>query len=154
LDTVAILFSGLDFVNVKGWGGYPSLAGPLVLGTAWGATVGGAWLALPKCSTSWVGEPPPEGDPRATWPLAVSFALLAGATAPVLNAIIVGSNDLPLEWSTWQRELHVIVAGLAGFGGALLPYLIPPRSWSAARELERIRVGVGVNGSVFFGYGF
>jgi hypothetical protein len=154
LDAGAIAFSGLDIVNVKGWGSYGSLVGPAVLGTVWGATVGGAWLALPKCSPSWVGEPPSEGDERATWPLALSLALLAGATAPVVNAIVVGSDSLPPQWSTWERELHVIVAGLTGFGGALLPYLIPPRTWAAARDLERVRLGVGPNGSVFFGYRF
>jgi hypothetical protein len=154
LDVAAILFSSLDVVNVKGWGSYPSLVGPLVLGTAWGMTVGGAWLALPKCSPSWVSEPGRDGDVRETWPLAISLALLAGATAPVLNAIVVGSNSLPQEWSTLERELHVIAAGLAGFGGAFLPYLIPPRTWRASRELERIRFGVGVNGSVFFAYRF
>jgi hypothetical protein len=154
LDAGAILFSSLGVVNAKGWGSYPSMIGPLVLGTAWGATVGGLWLALPKCSPTWVGEPPPEGNVRADWPLAISLAALAGATAPMVNAIVVGSNDLPLEWSTVERELHVIVAGVAGFGGALLPYLFPPRTFGAVRELDRIRVGMDGRGSVFFGYRF
>jgi hypothetical protein len=114
---------------------------PTAIGLTWGATVGGAWLALPQCSHSWVGEPPPEGGVREKWPLAMAFALLAGATAPVVNAIAIGST-LPINWTTEEREAHVITAGLAGFAGAWLPYLLPPRTWRAARELERIRLGV------------
>jgi hypothetical protein len=114
---------------------------PFAIGLTWGATVGGAWLALPKCSPSGVGEAPPEGGVRETWPLALAFALFAGATAPVVNGIAVG--DLPVTWSTEEREAHVITAAVAGFAGALLPYLVPPRTWSAARELERLRLGVG-----------
>jgi hypothetical protein len=34
-----------------------------------------------------------------------------------------------------------VAAGLAGFGGALLPYLLPPRTFTAARELDRVRFG-------------
>jgi hypothetical protein len=153
LDAGAILFSSLDAVNVQGWGSYPSLVGPLVLGTAWGATVGGFWLALPKCSPTWIGEPAVEGNVRANWPLAISLALLAGATAPMVNGIVAGTNDPP-QWSNWERVLHVVVGGVAGFGGAFLPYLVPPRTWSAAQELDRIRVGVDARGSVFFGYSF
>ena len=127
---------------------------PLGIGLTWGATVGGAWLALPKCSPSWVGEAPPEGGVREAWPLALAFALLAGATAPVVNGIAVG--DLPVTWSTEEREAHVITAAVAGFAGALVPYLVPPRTWSAARELERLRLGIGPTArggaSGFIGY--
>ncbi len=117
--------------------------GPIMIGLAWGGTVGGAWLALPKCSPEWVVESPREGRVRETWPLALSFALLAGTTAPIVNAIAFGNctyhcgnGSLPLAWTTFEREMHVVAAGLAGAGGALLPYLIPPRSWAAAKELE------------------
>jgi hypothetical protein len=115
---------------------------PTAIGLTWGATVGGVWLATPKCSLEWVGEAPPEGNVRESWPLALAFALLAGATAPVVNGIAIGYT-LPQTWTTEEREAHVIVAGVAGFGGALLPYLIPPRTLSAVRELERLRLGVG-----------
>jgi hypothetical protein len=128
---------------------------PAAVGLTWGATVGGAWLALPKCSPSWVGEPPPEGGVRATWPLALAFALLGGATAPVVNGIAIGST-LPDSWSDEERVGHIVVAGVAGFVGALLPYLVPPRTWSAARELEHLRLGTapssGGRASAFVGY--
>ena len=86
---------------------------------------------------------------RATWPVALSLALLAGATAPIVNGIAIGTfcaapacqGGLPADWSTFEREMHVVVAGLSGFGGALLPYLLPPSTLSAARELDRLRVG-------------
>jgi hypothetical protein len=112
-------------------------AGPAMIGLTWGATLGGAWLALPKCSLHWVEVPPREGDVHATWPLALSIALLAGATAPIVNGIAVG--NLPQQWSTEEREAHVAVAAVFGFAGALLPYVLPPRTVAAARELERIR---------------
>jgi hypothetical protein len=127
--------------------------GPLMIGLTWGATVGGAWLALPKCSGSWVAGPPPEGQVREAWPLTLALALLAGATAPIVNGIAVGF-DLPVQWSTFEREMHLVTAGLAGFGGALLPYLIPPRTWVAAGELERIRFGVDGHGNALLQYGF
>jgi hypothetical protein len=129
---------------------------PIAVGLTWGATVGGAWLALPKCSPTWVGEAPPEGGVRETWPLALAFALLAGATAPVVNGIAIGST-LPQNWSDQERVGHLIAAGVAGFVGALVPYLVPPKTWSAARELERLRLGVGPGPgggpSAFVGYG-
>jgi len=134
--------------------------GPVMIGAAWGATVGGAWLAVPQCNPHWVATPPPEGDVRANWPVALSIALLAGATAPIVNGIAVGScydafcqGGLPASWTTFEREMHLVAAGVAGFGGALLPYLIPPRTWTAARELDRIRFGADAHGDVFIGYG-
>jgi hypothetical protein len=127
---------------VKDSGDWPIryLAGPTLIGLAWGATVGGMWLAAPKCEPHWIGETPREGRVRATWPLAISLALLGGATAPIVNAIAIGYN-LPLDWSTEEREVHIILAGVAGFAGALLPYALPPRTYSAALELDHLRFG-------------
>lgn len=124
---------------------------PIGIGISWGATVGGAWLALPKCSPEWVGESPREGAVRASWPVAISLALLAGATAPVVNAIVSG-YDTSTPWSTFEREMHIVAAGLAGFGGALLPYVLPPRTWAAAQELDRIRFGTDGRGTYFVGF--
>jgi hypothetical protein len=150
LDTGAVWFGSSD--TVKYSDSVPlRITGPALIGVTWGATLGGTWLALPKCSLHWVDEPPREGDVRATWPLALSLALLAGATAPIVNAIAIGSN-LPLEWTTFEREMHVVVASISGFGGALLPYLLPPRTWSAAREIDRIRFGAIPGGGLYLGY--
>jgi hypothetical protein len=131
--------------------------GPTAIGLTWGATVGGLWLALPKCSLEWVAESPREGVVRSPWPLAFALALLAGATAPVVNAIAFGNctdpdpshciNNLPARWSTFEREMHIVAAGVAGFGGALLPYLIPPRTLAAARELDHIRFAADNRGA-------
>ena len=49
--------------------------------------------------------------------------------------------------------MHIVAAGLSGFGGALLPYLLPPRTWSAARELDKLRFGADARGNVFVSYG-
>jgi hypothetical protein len=87
---------------------------------------------------------------RETWPLALSFALLAGATAPIVNGIATGS--LPPSWTTFEREMHLVTAGVLGFGGALLPYVLPPRTWASAREIERLRVNASAEG-VFVSYG-
>lgn len=146
LDAGAIAVGSLDALQNSS--SLPvRFVGPVAIGVTWGATVGGAWLALPKCSPEWVGEAPREGSVRATWPLALSLALLAGATAPVVNAIVSG-YDTSSPWSTFEREMHVVAAGLAGFGGALLPYVLPPRTWAAARELDRIRLGT--DGRAYF----
>lgn len=134
-------------------------SGPVMIGATWGATVGGAWLALPKCSKHWVGEPPREGDIHATWPVALSLAILAGATAPIVDAIAIGTcapplcqGGYPAFWTTFEREMHIVAGGLAGFGGALLPYLFPPTTWSAARQLDKLRFGADGRGNVFLGY--
>jgi hypothetical protein len=113
--------------------------GPVAVGLPWGALLGGGYLALPKCDPQWVTAPAREGDVRASWPLALAIGLLAGATAPVVDSIVIGGYPQP--WSTTERSLHVLTAGVAGFTGALVPYLLPPRTWSAARELQHLRVG-------------
>jgi hypothetical protein len=126
---------------------------PTFVGLAWGAGIGGGWLALPHCDPHFVAEAPREGDVRANWPLALSLALLAGATAPMINGILTGYGQ-PQDWSTPERTAHVITAGVAGFVGALIPYLIPPTSWSAARDLEHLRVGADEKGGVRVGLTF
>ena len=140
LNVGAIWYGSSSDVKFASSEAVRELAGPGLIGVTWGAMVGGVFLALPKCEPHWVGEPPPEGDVRARWPLAVALGLLAGATAPIVNAIAIGYN-LPEQWSTEERELHIIIAGVAGFGGAFLPYLVPPATVRAVRELDRIRFG-------------
>lgn len=123
---------------------------PAFVGLAWGAGVGGGWLALAHCDPHFVGELPREGDVRANWPVALSLALLAGATAPMINGILVGNQ--PQDWTTPERTAHVLTASLLGFIGALLPYVLPPRTWTAARELEHLRVGADAQGGVSVGW--
>jgi hypothetical protein len=136
LAAASVLYSSWNEVKLAGSEAV-RYTGPALVGLTWGATLGGAWLALPKCSPQWVDEPPREGDVRVRWPLALSIALLSGATAPIVNGIAVG--NLPQDWSTVEREMHVVTAAVFGLGGALLPYLLPPRTYASARELERIR---------------
>jgi hypothetical protein len=139
LDGVADAFGGVDFV--KRSGPYVSFVSPVIIGLTWGATLGGGYLALPKCSPEWVDVAPREGNVHADWPLALALALLSGATAPIVYGIAINVGDLPSDWSTENRALHAVAAGVVGFGGALLPYLVPPATWRAAKEIERIRLG-------------
>jgi hypothetical protein len=90
--------------------------GPLSMGFMWGATLSGGYLSLSKCSMDWVRSAPPEGDVRSPVPFAIALAMIAGATAPIFLA-----------------------AGGMGVVGSLLPYLLPPRTWSGARELMHLR---------------
>jgi hypothetical protein len=140
LDIGALWFGSSDIVKFSSSVPLRTFVGPGIIGATWGATVTGAFLALPKCEPHWVGETPREGDVRTGWPLAIALALLAGATAPIVNAVAIGYN-LPIEWSTPEREAHLAVAGVAGFAGALVPYLLPPTTLSAARELDKLRFG-------------
>jgi hypothetical protein len=113
---------------------------PTFVGLAWGAGLGGGWLALPHCDPHFVGELPREGDVRANWPVALSLALLGGATAPMINGILVGGQ--PQDWTDQERVAHVLTAGAAGVGGKR----------SAAKELERLRVGTDARGGLSIGY--
>lgn len=127
------------------------LVGPGLVGLTWGATLGGGYLALPKCDPHWVGFAPREGKVRKSWPLALSIALLGGVTAPVIVGIANGFA-VPLDWTTEERSARVLISGGLGFVGALLPYVLPPKTWSAAKELERIRADVTAKGA-FVTYG-
>ena len=120
------------------------LLGPSAVGLAWGGFVGGGYLALPKCELGFVAQPAIEGDVRSVWPLALSLALLAGVTAPVLVGIETGA--LPSDWTTAERASRLALAGVTGFAGALVPYLIPPRTFRAARQLESLRINATARG--------
>jgi hypothetical protein len=122
------------------------MLGPGFVGLSWGWLLGGGYLAFPKCHPNFAGEPPPEGGAREIWPVALTLATLSGATAPMLTGVITG--PLVSTWTTEERVGRLVVAGVMGFAGALLPYLLPPRTWRAARELERLRVEAGPDGAV------
>jgi hypothetical protein len=127
------------------------LVGPSLIGLSWGFTVGGGYLALPKCSPDFVSAAPPEGGVRADWPMAIGLTLLATATAPAIVGIETGTGSVTLPWSTTERSLRLVLAGAGGAIGALLPYLLPPKTWRAAKELQHIRAGVTAHGG-FVGY--
>ncbi len=122
------------------------LLGPSAVGFAWGATVGGSYLALPKCDMDFVRFSPPEGDVRPTWPVALSLALLAGATAPVIVGVETGALDP--HWTTTERAMRLVLSGTTGFIGAFIPYLLPPKTWRAQQQLEKLRFGVTASGAM------
>jgi hypothetical protein len=129
------------------------MLGPAMVGTTFGFFTGGTYLALPKCSPDWIETGMPEGQVRTHWQLAISLALLAGAVAPVVQAVEIGGDAD--TWGDAERSTRVIVSGVTAFGAALLPYLLPPRNWRAARELEnlRLRYDTGLRAPVI-GYAF
>jgi len=149
LDVASIYLDAVG-LNNKG-NGEPGIRmlGPAAVGLTWGATVSGMVLALPKCSPTWVAYAPPEGDVRNPWPLAFGLALLAGATAPVTVGIETGPPGG--NWTVEERAGRIIVAGVAGFAGAFIPYLLPPKTWRAAKKLENIRAGADGR-EAFVGY--
>lgn len=127
------------------------LAMPSTLGLTWGATVSGLYLSMPKCSPEWAYGAPPEGNVRASWPAALSLALLGGITAPVV--VWIETGPIPFDWNVRERSFRFILPGITGFAGALMPYLLPPKTWRAAKEIERIRVEATDKGA-FVGYRF
>jgi hypothetical protein len=122
---------------------------PGLVGLSWGFVLGGGYLALPKCSPDWVAYPPPEGDVRASWPLAVGLGLFAAVTGPFIEQFValpcVGC--VPTEWSVSERRFRVFAASGGAFLGALLPYVLPPKTWSNAKELEKLRLQAAPQGA-------
>jgi hypothetical protein len=147
VGTIAVDELGFQTLNVPAL----RLIGPSLVGLSWGFTVGGGYLALPKCSPDYVEAPPPEGQVRADWPMAVAMTLLAAATAPVVVGVETGVGSVTIPWSTTERSMRLVLAGAGGTLGALLPYLLPPKTWRAKKQLERIRAGATVHGG-FVGY--
>ena len=114
------------------------LLGPGLVGFTWGGLLSGGYLSLPKCDPLWAYGPPPEGNVRAQWPIATVIALVAGMTGPIMDYTFLG--PVKLGWAVEERSARVFVAAGAGVLGALFPYVLPPRTWRAAKEIERIRV--------------
>lgn len=147
LGTSVLLTAGaIAFDDVSQSWGQEGLRylGPASVGLTWGFTLGGGYLALPKCSPDYVTSAPPEGDIRSNWEIPVIFAALAGLTAPVIVATVTGTD--PASWSNAERASRLVLAGGLGVGGALLPYLLPPQTWRAARELANLRASTTENG--------
>jgi len=118
--------------------------GPASVGLTWGFTVGGLYPSLPKCSPDYVTGAPPEGSVRTDWEIAIIFAALAGLTAPFLEAIETGT--IPPDWSNTERAMRLVLASGFGIAGALVPYLLPPKTWRAAKELEHLRASPTADG--------
>jgi hypothetical protein len=127
------------------------LVGPGVLGFFWGGFLSGAWLSLPKCDPLWAGGTPPEGNVRADWPMAAAISLLAVVTAPAIDYVFLGA--VPVSWPVPERSGRVAVAMGAALVGSLFPYVLSPKTWTAKKEIQRIRLGE-VAGGPFVSYGF
>lgn len=126
------------------------LTGPALVGFFWGGLLSGGYLSLPKCSPTWAYGPPPEGNVRATWPIAAAITMLSAATAPVMDYTFLG--PVKPSWPVLERSMRVFIAMGTGALGALFPYLVPPRTWAAKKEIERMRVAP-LDGGAFISYG-
>lgn len=140
--TFAAAFAGSVYLNVghlKNMGpATVRFIGPSLVGFSWGGLLSGGYLSLPKCDPLWAQGPPPEGNVRAVWPMATAIAILAGVTAPIMDWNFLGPAKK--SWEVEERSARVFIAGGFGVLGALFPYLLPPTTWSAAREIERMRI--------------
>lgn len=114
------------------------LLGPTLIGFTWGGSLSGGFLSLPKCDPLWVEAPPIEGNVRTVLPLAIAISVVSGVTAPFMDYAFLG--PVKVQWAVAERSARVFIAGGAGVLGSIFPYLLPPKTWRAAKELERIRV--------------
>lgn len=121
--------------------------GPTFVGLSFGASIGGGYLALPKCSSTWVPSAGREGDVRHDWPVALALAGLSAGFAPIVFGIEAG--QWYTQWSPAERSARIVVASVAGFTGALLPYLLPPKTWRAQKELQHLRASGDQTGMMF-----
>jgi len=121
------------------------LIAPAWTGLSWGLLLGGGYLSLPKCDPLWAGGPPPEGNIRADWPIAVSIALIATATAPLIDFTFLGA--VKPEWTDGERAARMFIGLGSGLAGSLLPYLLPPRTWAARKEIDRMRIAPTYGGA-------
>ena len=114
------------------------LLGAGLVSFTWGGFLSGGYLSLPKCEPERAVSIPPEGDIRASWPIAIAISALAGLTAPLVEATFVGLS--PPTWSPTERTTRVFVNIGAGIVGSIFPYIVTPRPWAAKKELEKIRL--------------
>lgn len=148
---MALLFGGSVYLNIdqlKQRGpAAVRMIGPMTQGFFWGGFLSGGFLSLPKCDPLWAEGPPPEGNVRAIWPIATAISLLSAVSAPFLDYTFMG--PVKVGWSTEEKSARVFIAGAFGVIGSLFPYLLPPRTWSAAKQIERMRVDGYRDGAVF-----
>ncbi len=126
------------------------LLGPGLVGFTWGGLLSGGYLSLPKCEPTWSYAPPREGNVRAMWPLATTITVTAALTAPFMDYIFMG--PIKPDWPVGERSVRIFIAAGAGVLGSLFPYLLPPKTWAAAKEIERLRIE-GMPGGAQISYG-
>ncbi|HVH45643.1 MAG TPA: hypothetical protein VM925_24985 [Labilithrix sp.] len=131
------VYLNIDILKHNGQPGI-RLLGPGLVGFTWGGFLSGGYLSLPKCDPLWAYGPPPEGNVRMQWPLATAIAIVSGVTAPIMDYVFLGA--VKREWLVTERTARVFVGAGLGVLGSLFPYLLPPRTWAAAKEIERMRV--------------
>ncbi len=125
------------------------LLGPSILGLTWGSFLTGTFLSFPKCDPNWVAPGGPEGNVRVQWPIQLVITILAGASAPFMDWSFLG--PIKTAWSVPERSGRTAVAVAGGLIGSLLPYLLPPATWRAKKEIEKLRVE-GTLGGATVGY--
>jgi hypothetical protein len=129
----------LDTGPIKGAdSAWVRLIGPALVGFSFGGFLSGGFLSLPKCDPLWAEGPPPEGNVRAIWPIATGIAVLSGVMGPIMDYTFLG--PVKLDWPVGERSLRIFVASGFGVLGSLFPYLVPPKTWAARKEIDRMRV--------------
>lgn len=137
LSYVASVWVNIDYLKQIG----PSsvrMIGPVLEGFTWGGFLSGGYLSLPTCDPLWTQAPPIEGNVRVAWPMATAIGLLAAVTAPILDYTWLG--PVKIGWAVQERTARIFVAGAFGVIGSLFPYLVPPRTWSAMKQIEKLHV--------------
>ena len=115
------------------------LIGPAWIGLFWGGFLSGGFLSLPQCDTTWAYGAPPEGAIRSRWPIAIAISMLSMITAPVMDYAFLGA--VKQDWTITERSARIFVGMGSGLVGSIVPYVLSPMPYAAAREIERIRVG-------------
>ncbi len=124
------------------------IAAPAAFGLSWGATLGSLPLVTPQCE--WPGTPRvrgPESTRHDHLAMMIALAGLAGASAPFIVGLATGplprdhfTTGYAYKWPVSERSGRLIAAGVGGALGTLLPYLLPPKPFSAIKELRELEV--------------
>jgi hypothetical protein len=114
------------------------LIGPGLVGFTWGGFLSGGYLSLPKCDPLYAEGPPPEGNIRTIWPLATAISVVSGVTGPIMDYAFLG--PVGKSWSVPERSARVFIGAAFGVIGSLFPYVLPPKTWSARKEIDRMRI--------------
>ena len=111
-------------------------SGPSLVGLTWGLFVGSFYPSMPKCSPHFVPTAPPEGEVRTSWPIALSFALLAGVDRARRRLHRDRSRSGLRVEQTTERVTRIVLAGTFAFGCRVHSRIFfRRRRCRAAREL-------------------